>query len=106
MLSELNTSFQLSVSGEEKKRRSQERIICPASFIQVLACNVSHPTADCAENKDPAQYLLTVKQMVENDYLVLSYLADVFNKPDGWDGDTSGRNLCSARGPNSLRDWL
>ena len=64
------------------------------------------PTAERAGNKDSAQCLLTVKQMVENDYLVLSYLADVFNKPDGRDGDTSGRNLCSAMGPNSLRDWL
>jgi hypothetical protein len=88
MLSELNTSFQLSVSGEEKKRRFQERIICPVSFIQVLVCNVSHPTAERAGNKGPAQYLLTVKQTVENDYVVLSYLADVFNNPDGWDGDT------------------
>ena len=30
------------------------------------------------------QYLLTVEQMVENDYPVPAYLADVFQKPEGW----------------------
>ncbi|KAJ6507395.1 ribonuclease H [Mycena vitilis] len=34
--------------------------------------------------KDPAQYLLTLEQMVENEYPVPSYMADVFQKPDGW----------------------
>ncbi|KAJ6591354.1 hypothetical protein B0H10DRAFT_2091503 [Mycena sp. CBHHK59/15] len=34
--------------------------------------------------KDPAQYLLTLEQMVENDYPVPSYMADVFEKPPGW----------------------
>ena len=28
--------------------------------------------------------LLTVEQMVENDYPVPSYLADIFQKPEGW----------------------
>ncbi|KAJ7782527.1 ribonuclease H [Mycena maculata] len=34
--------------------------------------------------KDPAQYLLTLEQMVENEYPIPSYMADVFQKPDGW----------------------
>jgi len=33
---------------------------------------------------DPTPYLLTLEQMVENDYPVPSYLADVFQKPEGW----------------------
>ncbi|KAJ7213036.1 ribonuclease H [Mycena pura] len=33
--------------------------------------------------KDPAQYLLTLEQMVENEYPIPSYMADVFQKPDG-----------------------
>ncbi|KAJ7762487.1 ribonuclease H [Mycena metata] len=34
--------------------------------------------------KDPAQYLLTLEQMVENEYPIPSYVAEVFQKPDGW----------------------
>ena len=34
--------------------------------------------------KDPAQYMLTLEQMIENDYPIPSYLADVFEKPPGW----------------------
>ena len=34
--------------------------------------------------KDPTRYLLSVEKMIENDYSVPSYLADVFEKPDGW----------------------
>ncbi|KAK7001317.1 ribonuclease H [Favolaschia claudopus] len=34
--------------------------------------------------KDPAQYLLTLEQMLENEYPIPSYMADVFQKPDGW----------------------
>ncbi|KAH9988749.1 hypothetical protein BJV77DRAFT_1145224 [Russula vinacea] len=55
------------VSGEEKRRRLRERII-----------------AERSAKKDPTQYLLTVEQMVENDYPVPSYLSDVFSMPDGW----------------------
>ncbi|KAN0141687.1 hypothetical protein V8E53_000149 [Lactarius tabidus] len=36
------------------------------------------------QKKSPAQYLLTVAQMVENDYPVPAYLADVFQKSEGW----------------------
>ncbi|KAI9435894.1 hypothetical protein BJY52DRAFT_1207341 [Lactarius psammicola] len=58
----LNTFYQTPVSGEVKKGRIQERI----------------------PKKEPAQYLLTVEKMVENDYPVPSYLADVFQKSEGW----------------------
>ncbi|KAF8462662.1 hypothetical protein DFH94DRAFT_831793 [Russula ochroleuca] len=63
----LNTFFQTPVSGEEKRRRLRERVAVERSA-----------------KKDPTQYLLTVEQMVENDYPVPSYLSDVFSKPDGW----------------------
>ena len=33
---------------------------------------------------DPTQYLLTLEQMIENDYPIPSYMADVFEKPPGW----------------------
>lgn len=35
-----------------------------------------------ANNQDPAQYLLTLEQMIENEYPIPSYMADVFEKPD------------------------
>ncbi|KAJ7803799.1 ribonuclease H [Mycena olivaceomarginata] len=34
--------------------------------------------------KDPAQYLLTLEQMLENEYPIPSYMADVFQRPEGW----------------------
>lgn len=40
--------------------------------------------AEIMDNRDPEQYLLTLEQMIENDYPVPSYLADVFQKPPGW----------------------
>ena len=33
---------------------------------------------------DPTQYLLTLEQMIENDYPIPSYMAEVFQKPTGW----------------------
>ncbi|EIN06988.1 ribonuclease H [Punctularia strigosozonata HHB-11173 SS5] len=67
MHSVLAEFFQGPVSGEEKKRRMQVRI-----------------AAEREQRKDPTAYLLTREQMVENDYPVPSYIADVFEKPDGW----------------------
>jgi RNA exonuclease 1 len=84
MHSVLNTFFQAPVNGEEKKRRLQERIAGPHPLFNFLLVDDHHTTAERAGNKDPAQYLLTVEQMIENDYPVPSYLADVFKKPDGW----------------------
>jgi len=40
--------------------------------------------AENSRDKDPAQYLLTREQMIENEYPIPSYIADVFEKPDGW----------------------
>jgi len=39
-----------------------------------------------AENNkaDPSKYLLSLEQMIENDYPIPSYMADVFEKPPGW----------------------
>jgi RNA exonuclease 1 len=84
MHSVLNTFFQAPVSGEEKKRRLQERIAGPYPLLIFLLIGDPRLTAERAGKKDPAQYLLTVEQMIENDYPVPSYLADVFKKPDGW----------------------
>ncbi|KAN0141439.1 hypothetical protein V8E53_000684 [Lactarius tabidus] len=40
--------------------------------------------AERTQKKSPAQYLLTVGQMVENDYPVPAYIADIFQKSERW----------------------
>jgi hypothetical protein len=35
-------------------------------------------------NADPTQYLLTLEQMIENDYPIPSYMAEIFPKSAGW----------------------
>ncbi|KAG6375627.1 hypothetical protein JVT61DRAFT_3195 [Boletus reticuloceps] len=67
MYSVLGDFFQGPVSSEEKKRRIEARIASERAF-----------------DKDPSLYLLTLQQMIENDYPIPSYMADVFEKPDGW----------------------
>lgn len=41
-------------------------------------------TAERAQEKDPLRYLLSTEQMLENDYPMPSYVADVFEKPERW----------------------
>ncbi|RXW16099.1 hypothetical protein EST38_g9758 [Candolleomyces aberdarensis] len=66
MHSVLSTFFSCPMSAEEKKRRVNQRLKSDKS------------------KSDPTQYLLTLEQMIENDYPVPSYMADVFQKPEGW----------------------
>jgi RNA exonuclease 1 len=35
-------------------------------------------------NKDPERYTLSLDQMIDNDYPIPSYMADVFQKLPGW----------------------
>lgn len=42
------------------------------------------PAAERAMDKSPLQYELSLEQMIENEYPVPSYMADVFQKPAGW----------------------
>ncbi|KAI9571566.1 hypothetical protein HD554DRAFT_2168835 [Boletus coccyginus] len=67
MYSVLGSFFQGPVSGEEKKRRIEARIASERAF-----------------DKDPSLYLLSLQHMIENDYPIPSYMADVFDKPSGW----------------------
>ncbi|KAF8971279.1 hypothetical protein BDZ97DRAFT_1914265 [Flammula alnicola] len=66
MHSVLSSFFTGPVSGEEKKRRLTQRV---QSEIN---------------KSDPTQYLLSLEQMIENEYPIPSYLADVFEKSSGW----------------------
>ncbi|KAF8626807.1 hypothetical protein AX17_006464 [Amanita inopinata Kibby_2008] len=67
MHSVLSALFYGPVSSEEKRKREMQRLASEA-FI----------------NKDPAQYVLPIEQMIENDYPVPSYMADVFERPPEW----------------------
>ncbi|KAF8143342.1 ribonuclease H [Mycena galopus ATCC 62051] len=49
-----------------------------------LKKRVTTQNSERTREKDPAQYLLTLEQMLENEYPIPSYMADVFQKPDGW----------------------
>jgi RNA exonuclease 1 len=86
MHSVLSTFFSGPISGEEKKKRITQRLNCTSS----LSCDdFNHPilglcTAESNKQKDPLQYMLSLEQMIENDYPVPSYMADVFQKPEGW----------------------
>jgi hypothetical protein len=82
----LNTFVQAPVSGEETKSRFLERIAGLSLFYSPLIVSppdISRCSGACKE-KDPAQYLLTVGQMVENGSPVHSYLADVATMPNAW----------------------
>jgi RNA exonuclease 1 len=37
-----------------------------------------------AIDKNPAQYVLSLEDMIENEYPIPSYMADVFQKPADW----------------------
>ncbi|TFY76484.1 hypothetical protein EWM64_g7526 [Hericium alpestre] len=67
MHSVLSEFFHGPVSNEEKKRRVLQRI-----------------ASERATERNPLQYILSVEQMIENDYPIPSYMADVFEKRPGW----------------------
>ncbi|KAH7102788.1 hypothetical protein BKA62DRAFT_698831 [Auriculariales sp. MPI-PUGE-AT-0066] len=69
MHSILSSFFTVPVSGEEKERRQKARISLERQN---------------SSSQDPTPYLLTPEQMIENEYPVPSYMADVFTKPLGW----------------------
>lgn len=67
MHSVLSTFFNGPISGEEKKRRIAQRL-----------------NSESSKQNSPSHYTLSLEQMIENDYPVPSYMADVFQKPSGW----------------------
>ncbi|KAJ6493808.1 ribonuclease H [Mycena vulgaris] len=67
MHSILTAFFQGPITAAEMKKRTSNK-----------------DTTQRTREKDPAQYLLTLEQMVENEYPIPSYMADVFQKPEGW----------------------
>ncbi|KAF5381153.1 hypothetical protein D9757_009449 [Collybiopsis confluens] len=70
MHSVLSTFFNLPISGAEKKRRIEEKEKAKGSE---------------SGSKDPSEYILTVGQMIENEYPIPSYMADVDNgRPFDW----------------------
>ncbi|KAG6835567.1 hypothetical protein H0H93_016959 [Arthromyces matolae] len=67
MHSVLGGFFHGPVSGEERNKRATMRLL-----------------SENIKNQDPEQYLLTLEQMIDNEYPIPSYMADVFERPDDW----------------------
>lgn len=85
MHSVLSSFFHGPVSGEEKKKRLQQRVACK-SISNAASIKTNRPLliAERALQKDPARHELSLEQMIENDYPIPSYMADIFQKPEGW----------------------
>lgn len=84
MHSVLSSFFTGPVTGEEKKKRQSLRAQCRFIFsITHYSFSSIFLIADSVKT-DPTQYLLTLDQMIENDYPIPSYIAEIFQKPDGW----------------------
>ncbi|TFK22234.1 ribonuclease H [Coprinopsis marcescibilis] len=66
MHSVMSTFFSSTVTAEERKRRMNQKI------------KAERP------KDDPSQYLLSLEQMIENEYPIPSYMADIFERPPGW----------------------
>lgn len=54
--------------------------VFPCSFIRSLTCIAAKRT----QKKYPAQYLFALEVIAKRDHPILSYLAGVFQKPEGW----------------------
>ncbi|PFH47268.1 hypothetical protein AMATHDRAFT_152547 [Amanita thiersii Skay4041] len=67
MHSVLSAFFHGPVSVEERRKRAVQRQL-----------------SESIMNKDPVQYMLTLEQMIDNDYPIPSYMADVFERPPEW----------------------
>lgn len=84
MHSVLSTFFQGPVSGAEMQKRMALRATCTCGYYKCPSIPSPPFVAERARDKSPTQYLLTLEQMVENDYPIPSYMADLFQKPPGW----------------------
>jgi RNA exonuclease 1 len=84
MHSVLSTFFQAPVTNEEKRRRLVQKLTCTFYWTDLIVCLPYECVVENNRDKDLAQYLLTREQMIENEYPIPSYVADIFEKPDGW----------------------
>jgi RNA exonuclease 1 len=84
MHSVLSSFFTGPISGEEKKRRLVRNLQCVFYFLFLCKSLFILVLAESVIKDDPTRYLLTLEQMIENDYPIPSYMADVFEKPPGW----------------------
>ena len=87
MHSVLSSFFTGPISGEEKRRRLErnlQRMSNSFNFYYYANHYFLLVLAECVTKNDPTRYLLTLEQMIENDYPIPSYMADVFEKPPEW----------------------
>ena len=67
-----------------KKSTNQSPISMYAPLFPPEYLPTSLLVVELAFNQDPSLYLLSLQWTIENDYPIPSYMADVFDKPDGW----------------------
>ena len=82
MHSVLNTFFQTPVSGEEKGDAYRSAFLVRI-YLPYSSQSFDYTAAERTQYKSLVQYLLSVEQMVEKDYPVPAYHADVFQKSEG-----------------------
>jgi RNA exonuclease 1 len=83
MHSILTAFFQGPITAAELKKRVTAQN-CLSRLYARSICLLTCDAAERTREKDPAQYLLTLEQMLENEYPIPSYMADVFQRPEGW----------------------
>ena len=70
--------------GKKRKKGSNiDSIVSPYAIISHWD-DLTLCVAERTLEKDPARYIISLEQMVENDYPIPSYMADIFQKPPGW----------------------
>jgi RNA exonuclease 1 len=86
MHSVLSNFFSGPVSGEEKKKRIAMRLACAFYFpsVALKVTDLLFVAERSVVARNPAQYMLTLEEMIENEYPIPSYMADIFEKPAGW----------------------
>jgi hypothetical protein len=68
--------------GEEEAARGKGQVWVVS--YPLLPLHVNRRVAEQSGDKDPSRYCLTLEEMIENEYPVPSYMADIFQKPEGW----------------------
>jgi RNA exonuclease 1 len=72
------STFLGPISGEEDIRS-------PTSpYVLFPLANTPPDAAPCSRTRFRQGYLLSLQRMIETDYPIPSYVADVFDNPDGW----------------------
>src|SRR5262245_50465136 len=71
-------------AGKRRKEDKHRKLLVYLVLAQYPSAEVTLGLAERSLDKDVQRYVLSLEQMVENDYPIPSYMADIFQKPPGW----------------------